>query len=95
MATTFLQQHVKCKMNFTGNGTDYYASYAFPDKATIPAGTTEFLLKIKIVDDKILENNELFRIVAVPPDIPDGHIRCTADVIIRDDGKLLHKSYMS
>ena len=50
-------------------------------------------MKIKIVNDKIQEDTELFRIAAVPPDIPDGHIRCTADVIIGDDdGKLLHKS---
>ena len=72
---------------------DYYTSYAFPNKAIIPAGTTKFLLKVKIVNDKRLEDNEIFRIVADPPDIPNNHFTCSTDVIIwDDDGKLLHKS---
>ena len=54
--------------------------------------STEFLLKLKIEDDKRLENNEIFRIIAVPPELPDGFSPCTADIIILDnDGKLLHK----
>ena len=47
-------------------------------------------MKVRIVDDRRLESNELFRVTAIPPAIPEDHIRCTADVIIVDnDGKLL------
>ena len=56
----------------------------------------EYTLKVKIVDDKRLEKNELTHIAAIPPALPMGHIRCTADIIIMDnDGKLLiHVKYM-
>ena len=54
--------------------------------------STEFLLKLKIEDDRRLEDNEYFRVCADPPEIPDGYYPCTADIIILDnDGKLLHK----
>ena len=84
--------------NFTGNHTttnesiiDYYAKYIYPNTVIIPAGTQDFLLTIDIVDDRRLENNELFRITAGVPDVPDGEVLCSTDVIIRDDdGKLLH-----
>ena len=37
------------------------------------------------MQDCILENNEIFRVSAIPAELPDGHIRCIADVIIIDD----------
>ena len=37
------------------------------------------------MQDCILEINEIFRVIAIPPELPDGHTRCTADVIIVDD----------
>ena len=84
--------------NITGNHTttneniiDYYASYIYPNTVIIPAGTQDFLLNIRIVNDRRLENNELFRITAVVPNVPEGKFLCTTDMIIRDDdGKLLH-----
>ena len=73
---------------------DYYAAYHYPNFAVVPANTTYFTLNITIVDDSVLENSELVRIVAIPPRVPDGHLRCLADlVIVDDDGKLL--SYVS
>ena len=59
-------------------------------------GAVEYTLKVRIVDDRRLEKNELIRIAAIPPVLPMGHIRCTADIIIIDnDGKLLiHVKYM-
>ena len=35
--------------------------------------------------DEILENNELFRITAVVPRVPDGENLCHTDAIIRDN----------
>ena len=37
------------------------------------------------MQDHILENSEIFRVNAIPSELPDGHARCTADVIIVDD----------
>ena len=64
---------------------DYYTSYSFPYFATIEAYSSYFILSIPIVQDCILENNEIFRVSAIPPELPNGHIRCIADVIIVDD----------
>lgn len=62
-----------------------------PYEALIPAGTQEFRLNIEIVDDRRLEDYELFRIITGPPDLPRDAMPCTTDVIIRDDdGKMLH-----
>ena len=56
----------------------------------ILAGTTEFQVNISIIDDRDLEDNELLRIVAIPPELPNNYNNCSADVIINDDdGKLL------
>ena len=85
--------------NFAGNVSspamenkiDYYAPYAWPDFATICKGTDDFLLHIKTVDDERLEDHELLRVIAIPPHLPEGHIRCTADLIIHDDdGKIIY-----
>ena len=47
-------------------------------------------MKVRIVDDRRLENTELIRVAAIPPTLPVDHIRCTADILIVDnDGKLL------
>ena len=71
------------------NGTtevfDYYTAIAFPNFATIPASTTNFTLKIDIVPDRILEDNELFKVTAQPEFTPDGHTIPSVDVIIKDD----------
>ena len=64
---------------------DYYTSYTFPYYAIVEAYSSYFILNISIVQDCILENYELFRVISIPPELPDGHIRCTADVIIADD----------
>ena len=64
---------------------DYYTSYSFPNFATVEAYSSYFILNISIVQDCILENNELFRVAAIPSELPDGHTRCTADVVIVDD----------
>ena len=69
---------------------DYYTSYSWPEFITVPKGTVDFFLNITIVDDNKLEDNELLRVITIPPVLPDGHIRCTADLIIfDDDGKLI------
>ena len=62
----------------------------------IPKGSMYYTLKIKIVDDDRMEDDEVFRITAIPEDLPDGHIYCTADVYIKDDdGKLIYVKYTS
>ena len=62
----------------------------------IPKGSTYYILKIKIVDDDRMEDKEVFRITAIPEDLPDGHIYCTTDVYIEDDdGKLIYAKYTS
>ena len=76
---------------FVANGTaeefDYYTSIAFPNFDVIPANTQNYTLKIEIVKDRILEDNELFRVTPQPESIPDGHtaIDYQVDVIIKDD----------
>jgi len=42
-------------------------------------------LNITIKDDTHLEDNEVFRIEAAPPAVPDGYERCHADIVILDD----------
>ena len=37
------------------------------------------------MQDCILEDNEIFRVIAIPPELPDGYWRCHADVVIVDD----------
>ena len=40
---------------------------------------------MNIVDDSRLEINELFRVIAIPPEVPSGQTSSLADFIIRDD----------
>ena len=64
---------------------DYLVSYSFPNFAPIAAGVGSFNLELPIIDDARVENNELLRIAAIPPNVPSSTIRDTADVIIIDD----------
>ena len=50
-----------------------------------PGGSQDADFKIRIYDDSDDEPNELFRIKANVPALPDGEVECSADVIIRDD----------
>ena len=45
----------------------------------------DYTLNITIVPDRILENNELFRVIAKPEHIPAGHFDCSVDAFILDD----------
>ena len=46
------------------------------------------------MDDRILERDESFIILADPPSIPDGHSNCSATVTIVDtDGRSPFNSY--
>ena len=56
---------------------------------TIPANTSQFSLNVNIIDDKDLEDNELFRITILPPEIPDNLTADFSDVIIMDDDSKL------
>ena len=69
----------------TEDGIDYYTSYSYPFYTIVEAYSSYFILSIPIVQDYIFEDNELFRVIAIPSELPDGHTRCTADVIIVDD----------
>ena len=40
---------------------------------------------MNIVDDSRLEDIELFRVIAIPPEVPSGQTPPSADFIIRDD----------
>ena len=75
---------------FVGNhtieeGIDYYTSSAFPYIDLIPAYSKVYTLKINVVADRILEDNELFYVTANPQHVPDGQPDCRVSVIIRDD----------
>ena len=72
--------------NHSGNEIfDYYAAMSFPYFDIIPAYERDYILNITIVPDRILENNELFHLIAVPQHVPVGQPECSVDVIIRDD----------
>lgn len=76
--------------NFIGN-QDYIPGPTF---ATIPAGETELVIPITIIDNRNLENNKLFRVFVYPPEqsIHQGPCFNTTDVIIDDnDGKCLYR----
>ena len=78
------------------NEIDYYVSHSYPNMDIIPKGSMYYTLKIKIVDDDRMEDDEVFHITAIPEDLPDGHIYCTTDVYIKDDdGKLIYAKYTS
>ena len=52
---------------------------------TFKPGTQDGAFEIWIKDDKVDETNELFRITALVPSVPDGEVFCSTDIIIRDD----------
>ena len=79
IVTIFVGNHT------TGEGIDYYTSSAFPYFAIIPAYSTGYTLKINIVADRILEDNELFYVIANPEHFPYGQPDCRVTAIIRDD----------
>ncbi len=41
--------------------------------------------EIWIKDDKVVETNELFRITALVPSVPDGEVFCSTDIIIQEN----------
>ena len=52
---------------------------------TFKPGTQDGAFEIWIKDDKVDETNELFRITALVPSVPDGEVFCSTDIIIRDN----------
>ena len=50
-----------------------------------PGDSLDADFKIRIYDDSDDELNELFRITALVPAVPDGEVFCSTDVIIKDD----------
>ena len=72
--------------NHSGNEIfDYYAAISFPYFDIIPPYERHYILNITIVADRMLEDNELFHVTAVPQHVPAGQPECSVDVIIRDD----------
>ena len=73
--------------NHSGNEEpiDYYTTKTFPDFDIIPPYERDYILNVTIVADRMLEDNELFHITAVPQHVPAGQPECSVDVIIRDD----------
>ena len=47
--------------------------------------TQDGAFEIWIKDDKVVETNELFRITALVPSVPDGEVFCSTDIIIREN----------
>lgn len=83
-------------INVKFNDYNFYTSldefdyYALTNSVTIPKDAVNFSLCIEIVDDGRFETNELLRVFAIPPVLPDGYVYSTADLIIfDDDGRLL------
>ena len=87
-------------LDFTGNSTtpdneyDYNISFSQPRYANITKGTTRYSFTVSIHDDTILEGNEYFFIVPIPPRLPDGYTNESYTdcyqinvTIIDDDGK--------
>ena len=52
---------------------------------TFKPGTQDGAFEIWIKDDKVDETNELFRITALVPAVPEGEVFCSTDIIIRDN----------
>ncbi|MXX99137.1 MAG: cadherin-like beta sandwich domain-containing protein, partial [Gammaproteobacteria bacterium] len=72
-------------IDLSAGNSDYLARFARPRYVTVFAGEDELVLPIEIIDDDEIEADELFRLAVIPPRLPDGHIRCTADVRIHDN----------
>ena len=74
-----------------GELIDYYVAYASPNVFKVPAGSKYYILNITTVPDKILEENELFRIYVEQPIRPDSTMVIQTDIIImNDDGESIH-----
>ena len=74
-----------------GELIDYYVAYSSPNVVTVSEGSKYYILNITTVPDKILEENELFRIYVEQPIRPDGTMVIQTDIIImNDDGESLH-----
>ena len=63
-------------------GVDYEVLKGFH---TFKPGSQDGAFEIWIKDDKVGEINELFRITALVPSVPDGEVFCSTDIIIRDN----------
>ena len=84
--------------NETGTEGDYCTAYSYPHFDIIKRGETNYVLKIPIINDEILESTEFVHILAIPPSLPAGSVRCSTVLLIvdDDDGKMctyvnLHK----
>ena len=74
-----------------GELVDYYVAYSLPNFVIVPEGSKYYILNITTVPDKILEENELFRIYVEQPIRPDSTMVIQTDIIImNDDGESLH-----
>ena len=58
---------------------------------TIPAGETDVLFKIPIIDDRVIDNNKIFHVIidntSLPHYVFTGSINSTTVTIVDDDGK--------
>ena len=52
---------------------------------TFKPGSQDGAFEIWIKDDKDVETNELFRITALVPSVPDGEVFCSTDIIIQEN----------
>ena len=64
--------------------TPVHASAHGQSPLRIEAGQTNAFLEIPIHDDTSLEGNELFRIAAVNPELPDGETNLRTEIIIQN-----------
>ena len=77
-----LNRDVKIRFEYLDLNAVTEEDYRQTNYLTVPAGETQFTLRVRIFDDITFEDNELFRISIGTPRFNDGS---TADVIIRDD----------
>ena len=63
-------------------GVDYEVLKGFH---TFKPGSQDGAFEIWIKDDKVVETNELFRITALVPSVPDGEVFCSTDIIIQEN----------
>ena len=63
-------------------GVDYEVLKGFH---TFKPGSQDGTFEIWIKDDKDVETNELFRITALVPSVPDGEVFCSTDIIIQEN----------
>ncbi len=63
-------------------GVDYEVLKGFH---TFKPWSQDGAFEIWIKDDKVVETNELFRITALVPSVPDGEVFCSTDIIIQEN----------